>query len=77
MFDSNFKLTYNKLRVFVRERMWMIEMESLLSIELPVGETLHIKKTRLKPINIHTGLKRISITTGIHGDELEGQYIVY
>lgn len=55
----------------------MIEMESLLSIELPVGETLHIKKTRLKPINIHTGLKRISITTGIHGDELEGQYIVY
>lgn len=55
----------------------MVGMESLLSIELPVGETLHIKKTRLKPVNIHTGLKRISIITGIHGDELEGQYIVY
>lgn len=45
---------------------------------MPVDEILQIKKHRLipdgKPL---AGLKRISIVTGIHGDELEGQYVCF
>lgn len=43
---------------------------------MPVDEVLHIRKNRLMPENI-SGKKRISIVTGIHGDELEGQYVCY
>ena len=47
-------------------------VEIITSVGLPVDEKLMIKKNR-----IGSGQKRISIVTGIHGDELEGQYVCY
>lgn len=54
-------------------------IETIARVELPVGETLEIKKNRLTPDNQAQtdAQKRISIVTGIHGDELEGQYVCY
>lgn len=46
-------------------------------VELPFDETLTIKKHRLQPETLLGNEKRISIVTGIHGDELEGQYVCY
>lgn len=43
---------------------------------LPVGEELKIQKNRLEPSD-GVGGGRISIVTGIHGDELEGQFVCY
>lgn len=51
-------------------------VETIASVGLPVDETLEIKKMRIKPENSDCG-KRISIVTGIHGDELEGQYVCF
>jgi hypothetical protein len=51
-------------------------MKSICSVNLPVGETLNIRKNRFEAVK--TGMKeRISIVTGIHGDELEGQYVCF
>lgn len=53
-------------------------IEEVYSVDLPVGETLSIKRNRYTPQDGKTdGVKRISIITGIHGDELEGQYVCY
>lgn len=51
-------------------------IETIAEVSLPVMEKLKIKKNR---INGGSGAqkKRISIVTGIHGDELEGQYVCY
>ena len=49
-------------------------INTVVQVELPVDETLAIKKHRLAPPSGGNG-KRISIVTGIHGDELEGQYV--
>lgn len=49
---------------------------SIVSVPLPVDETLEIKKSRFCPDDGGNG-KRISIVTGIHGDELEGQLVCY
>lgn len=49
-------------------------VKTVASIMLPVFENLEIKKNRLQNGN---GKKRISIVTGTHGDELEGQYVCY
>lgn len=47
-------------------------------VELPVDEKLKIYKNRLIPQEGFSGNeKRISIVTGTHGDELEGQYVCY
>lgn len=47
-------------------------MQVIAQAALPVDETLTIRKQRYG----HAG-KRISIVTGIHGDELEGQYVCF
>ncbi len=52
-------------------------VEEIVSVGLPIDETLRIKKNRLLPQNPTEGMKRISIVTGIHGDELEGQYVCF
>lgn len=53
-------------------------IESVVSVGYPVDETLHIKKNRLtSEKGLSGGEKRISIVTGTHGDELEGQYVCY
>lgn len=52
-------------------------IKTVASVGLPVDETLSIKKRRIQPKGKTKGLKRISIVTGIHGDELEGQYVCF
>lgn len=53
-------------------------IKAVVSMGLPVDESLIIKKNRIIPQTGLTGEeKRISIVTGIHGDELEGQYVCY
>lgn len=54
------------------------EISSICQVKLPVGETLNIQRNRLLPADeTHNSGKRIGIVTGIHGDELEGQYVCY
>lgn len=52
-------------------------IKTVSSVGLPVGEVLHIRKNTLVPSNMTGEEKRICIVTGIHGDELEGQYVCY
>ncbi|MCQ2508845.1 MAG: M14 family metallopeptidase [Lachnospiraceae bacterium] len=61
-------------------------IKTIAKVALPVDEVLAIKKNRILPEGVKEGkskktkkeaLKRISIVTGIHGDELEGQYVAY
>lgn len=53
-------------------------IETVVSVGFPVDETLNIKKNRLTPeTGLSGGEKRISIVTGTHGDELEGQFVCY
>jgi len=52
-------------------------IEEFFNVKLPVNESLILKRNRFSPEDIATSTKRISIVTGIHGDELEGQYVCY
>lgn len=54
-------------------------VEVIASVGLPIDEKLMIKKNRIVPENAADigSMKRISVVTGIHGDELEGQYVCY
>lgn len=53
-------------------------VETVVSIGLPVDESLEVRKRRIVPKGYQGGrAKRISIVTGIHGDELEGQYVCF
>lgn len=52
-------------------------VETVVSMGLPVDEHFVIKKNRIKPSVITGKEKRISIVTGTHGDELEGQFVCY
>jgi predicted deacylase len=49
--------------------------------ELPTGERLRIVKHRFMPIGLDEAevsyLPRACVITGMHGDELEGQYVIY
>ncbi len=49
-------------------------VETVASIPLAVNENLNIQKRRLKHGKSKT---RLSLVTGTHGDELEGQYLAY
>ncbi|MGN0621313.1 MAG: M14 family metallopeptidase [Porcipelethomonas sp.] len=49
-------------------------VQTVTQAKLAVNETLNIKKNSIK--NGRSG-KRICIVTGIHGDELEGQYLAW
>lgn len=51
--------------------------EEIFVSQLPVGEKLSIKRTRFSPEKESKKLKRISIVSGIHGDELEGQLVIF
>ena len=59
-----------------RERMGVNMIETVLEMELPVGEKLVIKRNRLQPTEGEP-IGRFSVLSGIHGDELEGQYVCY
>ena len=52
-------------------------VDIITSVSLPVDEELQIKRNRLMPEMCSGTEKRISIVTGIHGDELEGQYVCF
>lgn len=49
-------------------------VKTVTQTALAVNENLCIKKNRIKNGN---GKKRVCLVTGIHGDELEGQYLAY
>lgn len=52
-------------------------ISTVASVGLPVDEVLRIKKHRIQPQGPDKEYKRISVVTGIHGDELEGQYVCF
>lgn len=52
-------------------------IRGVASVELPVDEKLKIEKYRWEPLPGKDHGKRFSVVTGIHGDELEGQYVAY
>lgn len=52
-------------------------IKTVASIELPVNETLEIRKNVIQPEHLTGEEKRFCIVTGTHGDELEGQYVCY
>ncbi|MCI8377060.1 MAG: succinylglutamate desuccinylase [Lachnospiraceae bacterium] len=52
-------------------------IKTIAAIGLPVDEALEIRKNHIAPENSVDDMKRISIVTGIHGDELEGQYVCF
>ena len=52
-------------------------IKTIAAVGLPVDEVLEIRKNRIMPENAGNDMKRISIVTGIHGDELEGQYVCF
>ena len=52
-------------------------LQTVASCALTVNETAVIKKNRLAPKDGGENPKRIAIVTGVHGDELEGQYVCY
>lgn len=54
------------------------QISAVCQVKLPIGETLEIKRNRLMSADSSSNRKkRICIVTGIHGDELEGQYVCY
>ncbi|MEE0954233.1 MAG: M14 family metallopeptidase [Eubacterium sp.] len=66
-------------------------IRTIVSAELPADEVLRIRKQRILPGSVTDskekkhlleeknpkGYKRICVVTGIHGDELEGQYAAF
>ena len=59
------------------DRLLLDEVREIATAELPVDEKISIKKHRIAPLNEKGDAKRISIITGVHGDELEGQFVCY
>lgn len=55
----------------------MDSIVEVASAELPVEERITIKKHRIAPDALTGHEKRICVVTGIHGDELEGQYVCF
>ncbi len=51
-------------------------LQEVVSVNLPVGEKSVIWKNRHAPQKTKS-LKRLCVISGIHGDELEGQYVCY
>ena len=52
-------------------------IETLEEYELPIGERYRLIRNRLTPSSQINSPGRISIVSGIHGDEIEGQYVCY
>lgn len=52
-------------------------VDTIISLELPVGEHLTIRRNRICYKGEKKNMGRVAIVSGTHGDELEGQYICY
>lgn len=50
-------------------------IREIIAAQLPVGEKLRIVKNRIEGKDPNS--RRIAIVSGIHGDEFEGQYVIY
>ncbi len=59
------------------ENVLIEEIRKVASAELPIDENFELHKHRLMPADVQGNEKRICVVTGIHGDELEGQYVCY
>ncbi len=55
----------------------MDNITHIADAELPIDERISIKKHRIAPEVLTGEEKRICVVTGIHGDELEGQYVCF
>ena len=52
-------------------------IQEVVTLEMPVDEKIVIQKNRLEPEQCNGKEKKVSLVTGIHGDELDGQYVYY
>ncbi len=52
-------------------------VETVVSVGLAVQEHLKVQKQVIRPLSPTGKEKRFCVVTGIHGDELEGQYVCY
>lgn len=52
-------------------------VEEVAAVAMPVSERIVIRKNRIASENAGKNAKRLSIVSGIHGDELDGQYICF
>lgn len=52
-------------------------LKTVAHVDLPVLETMSIKKNTITSTDVSSNSKRCCVVTGIHGDELDGQYICY
>lgn len=51
--------------------------QTVASVQLAVHEHLELRKNRISPLPGNDTGRRICVVTGVHGDELEGQYVAY
>lgn len=63
--------------LYIRKGIEVNMISKVCSVELPVGEHLVIYKNRIACENSSGREGRIAVVSGIHGDELEGQYVCY
>ena len=49
-------------------------LQNVTTLEMPIDEQFRIQKNHFRK---GSGKKRICIVSGTHGDELEGQYVIY
>lgn len=52
-------------------------VKDVVTVQLPIQEKMTIRKNSFGPFEAKGDEKRICIVTGVHGDELEGQYVCY
>ena len=52
-------------------------ISTVFEARLPIGEALLVQKNRIGVGNGKPAVARLSVVSGIHGDELEGQYVCY
>lgn len=52
-------------------------ISTVFEASLPIGETLRVQKNRISVGKGKPAAARLSVVTGTHGDELEGQYVCY
>ena len=50
-------------------------IHEVVTVAMPVSEKIVIRKNRIQSEKLPADAKRLSVVTGIHGDELDGQYI--
>ncbi len=53
-------------------------LKEVVSVHLPVDERMKVIKNHIVPLeDVSPQTKRVCIVTGVHGDELEGQFVCY